>query len=329
MRANKAEASSLLVILTLMVSLLLINSPASPSVIASLVQGPDPKLPAPQRKSKPPKGPPPSRRTSQPTELPKIVYVSNVSEFIKAIRPGVEIKLKRGVYDLSRAKPVSTQYVRWRKLLDEYEPIISSVHNLTITGEPETKILIAPYLATVLTIEDSAYIRIQNVTLGHSKETGACEGDVLAFRNVSDIEIKNSILFGSGAHGLHLTQTRDLMLTDSTIRGCTEGAVYVRDSEKISIQRSVFKDNRLHSITGEESLIQIVKSEDITFSECNIENNTTSEKLYLFDIDEYSKNVVLNNSRIIGNIFPKFINAEGRLMMSTNTFGNNSFEQKF
>lgn len=306
-----------------MVSLLLINSSAPLKANALPVQDPNATLPPSQRKTKQPKRTAPTQKRPQPTSTPKVIYVSNVSEFIRAIRPGVEIKLKQGVYNLSNTKRINTQYVHWRNLSDnDYEPIISSVYNLTITGEPETKLLIAPYMATVLSFDDSAYIRINNITIGHYKDTGACEGDVLAFRNVSNIEIKDSILFGSGAHGVHLTQIVDMLLTNSTIKGCTEGIAYVRDSERIRFERSIFKDNSLYS---NENLIEIIKSEAITFSHCNMENNTTAGNL--FDIDEYSKNVVLSDSQIIGNKVPKFINVEGRLMMSTNTFEKNNFDR--
>ncbi len=317
--------------LTSMAFLLLISSPAPPRVNALLAQGPDPRLPSPPTKTRPRRRMPPPQKRTQPEELPKIVYVSNASEFIMAIRPSVEIKLRRGVYNLSNVKRINTQYVRWRKLSDEYEPIIGSVFNLTISGEAGTgtKILIDPYFATVLTFEDSSNITIQNITLGHSKKAVGCDGDVLAFRDVSEIEINDSTLFGSGAHGLYLTQTRDMIVNNSTIYGCTEGVAYIRDSERIRFDRSVFKDNYLVDDAGTkpDGLISIIKSEDVTFAHCNIENNTIGGDTHLFNIDEFSKNVVLSNSQITGNKIPKLVNVERRLMTNTNTFEKNSFDR--
>ncbi len=325
MRIRNARVLLFPIVLTSMVGLLLINSPAAPVAKALLAQGPEPTLQTPPKKTSRPRKTPPSQKQAPPTANPKVVYISNVSEFIRAIKPHVEIKLRRGVYNLSNARRINTQYVRWRKFGKEYEPVISSVRNLTISGEAETKVLIDPYIATVLTFEDSSKIRIQNVTVGHSKETGACIGNVLAFRNVDDVEINDSILFGSGAHGLYLTQTTNMMFTKSTIRGCTVGTAYIRDSERIHFDRSIFKDNSLYN---DSNLIEVVKSEDITFSHCNIKNNNTiGDDAHVFNVDEYSKNVVLSNSQITGNNAPKFINVEQRLMMSTNTFGENSFDR--
>ena len=303
-----------------MASLSLINPPL-PVTKARPGQGPDPKLSAPPRKFKRPKKIPAPEPTD--SRIPTIAYVSNVSEFIKAIKSNVEIKLRPGIYNLSQARPINTRYVRWQKYGNEHEPIISSIHNLTISGEAETKILIDPYIATVLSFEDSFNIRIQNVTIGHAKDAGACEGDVLSFRNVANIEIIDSILFGSGAHGLHLSKTTNLTFTNSTIHGCTEGIAYIADSKQIGFNKAVFKNNDLFDNLD---LIEVEKSEDITFSYCNFENNkTTGNDTHIFNIDESSKNVNLNDSQINGNNVAKFINVELRLTERSNTFTKNSF----
>jgi len=84
-----------------------------------------------------------------------IVKVNNVREFLEAIAPNTTIELKKGIYNISHAIDVKNKYIKWENPADGYEPIISSVENLTIKAENGTQILIEPRYAFVMSFENS------------------------------------------------------------------------------------------------------------------------------------------------------------------------------
>ena len=279
--------------------------------------------------------PPISRSTSASTpgtksaasSISKIIYVRTAAEFIKAIRSNVTIILKSGVYNLSKIQRINTRYVRW--VGDEgggYKPIINSVENLTILGESEARIHIDWPYAVVLTFHRCKNVSIQNLKIGHDVERGECLGSVLYFEDSDKVEVKNSVLFGSGTFGLELERITNMTVVDTTIKDCTYGIALITDSSEIRFERDVLRDNR------QFDLINIRKSSNITFTHCNIEKNQTTSgrlsllKLSLFEIDEHSNNIILTDSRITNNNVAKLVNAEGRLTAKNNYFEGNKFD---
>jgi hypothetical protein len=261
------------------------------------------------------------------TEFPSIVStesqtieVDSAREFIETIQSNRIIKLKAGTYNLSLATHVGNDYVKWVKTHDGYEPIIHNLCNLTIVGEENTKIVIEPQYSWVINFQYCRNITIQNVTMGHISN-GYCTGGVLSFTSSDDIQIENSILFGSGTYGIQVDKVDRFKFLRSTIKNCTYGLIGIHHSANISFNDSVFEN------TGIFNLISIYEStSDVKFINCLITGNLTGDfSPYLIYIEKGSKEISIINSRITDNKIRKFVNQIDKLTMQDNVFANNIF----
>lgn len=247
------------------------------------------------------------------------VEVKSARELIEAIQPNRTIKLKAGTYNLSLAKHIGNNYVKWVKTYDGYEPIIHNLYNLTIVGEDDTKIVIKPRYSWVINFQYCRSIKIQNVTIGHINQ-GYCGGGVLSFTSSDDIQIENSILFGSGTYGMQIDKVDRLKFSRSTIKECSYGLVDIYQSANINFVDSVLDD------TGKFNLISIHDSSEVKFNNCLITGNWTGDYLpYLISIGKDSRDIYIINSTITDNTIKKFVNHIDRLVLQGNVFENNSF----
>ncbi len=262
------------------------------------------------------------------TEFPSIVStesqtieVDSAREFIEAIQPNRIIKLKAGTYNLSLATHVRNDYVKWVKTHDGYEPIIHNLCNLTIVGEENTKLVIEPQYSWVMNFQYCRNITIQNLTIGHISK-GYCTGGVLSFTSSDDIQIENSILFGSGTFGIQIDEVDRLKFLRTTIKNCTYGLIRIHHSANINFDDSVFEN------TGKFNLISIYEStSDVKFINCLITGNWTGDfSPYLIFIEKgSSKEISIINSRITDNKTRKFVNQIDRLTVQDNIFSGNVF----
>jgi len=87
-------------------------------------------------------------------------------------------------------------------------------------------------------------LRLENLHLSHTAETGYCTGAVLQFRvGCRDIHIERCQLLGSGSYGLCLEGVENLTLIDSVITDCTYGALSIYQSRRIRILNFKMEDN--------------------------------------------------------------------------------------
>ena len=247
-------------------------------------------------------------------EISKI-EAHNPTEFINALKPNTIIKLENAVYNLSEVKRTENEYIKWVDVHDGQELVIHSISNLTIVGETGTTILIRPAYAWVMNFQNSKNIKIQNITLGHIS-SGYCTGGVLSFISSEDIEIVNSVLFGSGTTGMQIDRVNHLKFVDSTIKNCTYDLLSICNSTNILFDGSTFENS------GEFNLITISDAScSIKFNKCLIQNNKTNSPVfypYLFFLEGETFDISLINSKIINNNVYEFVNYPDKLFMQNN-----------
>lgn len=168
------------------------------------------------------------------------VTVTNVDELIAAIKPEAKILLKAGNYELSSAESYGAQdgdYFKWCDTYDGYEFIISGADGLILKGEEDDKVKITARssYASVLTVEDSGNITLQNLTLGHIAKPGTCSGDVLTLNSVTDGRIEDCRLYGCGVVGIDALKCKRLDIEKCEIYDCSSIAVNANQSIDIRV----------------------------------------------------------------------------------------------
>jgi len=248
------------------------------------------------------------------------VKANTTRSFLAAIKSNRIIKLEAGTYNLSIAAQSKSRHLAWIKTYDGFEPLVHNIANLKIIGEPGVKILIEPRYAWVLSFQNCRNIVLENLSIGHTL-AGYCSGGVISFLGCENIEIGDSILFGSGTSGIQIDKVDRFAFLNSTIKDCTYELVGIYGSTNILFESSVFEN------TGQFNLISISESaHNIRFSKCSIKNNWTGDYMsYLFYIGEQSGLVSLIDCRIAGNRIKMFSNAVNMIVMENNIFTNNSF----
>ncbi|MBQ9617336.1 MAG: hypothetical protein IJR48_03135 [Oscillibacter sp.] len=166
------------------------------------------------------------------------VTVESMEEFLEAVKPGAEIVIAGGFYNLSdyvndiwetdEAESFNGQheYVEIDDCYDGAEAVIKNADNLTILGS-ESEIVIDPRYGTVLTFEHCDNLKVSGLTLGHT-ETGECSGSVLELSACKNAELRGLDLYGCGVIALECSDgTEDVTVYDSALRDCSWGPLDV------------------------------------------------------------------------------------------------------
>ncbi len=198
----------------------------------------------------------------------KTVSVSTADEFIESIGSNrtIKLKAKRFVFSKLNARRF-TGSVRLVPVFDGFQIEISDVKNLRIEGEVLTKLLTSHRYAYVLSFRNCENIVIDQVEAGHAPIQGYCTGGVFAFYNSKNIQVNNSVLFGSGTEGITLEGVEQAKFDNLTIRSCTYGIMTLKGASEVEFVKCRFTDNQ------EYDLINIYDSENISFTECTIDLN--------------------------------------------------------
>ena len=163
------------------------------------------------------------------------VWVSNVRDLIGAIRPGRQIYLYEGTYDLtSWAKEIMTgvsrstgsEYVTLDLVYDGVQVQLRGVKNLSILpAHPDDKveIVVSPRYADVLSLIECDNIYFEGLTMGHTPEQGSCAGGVLYLEDCGRIAMSGMDLYGCGINGISANRTDSIQVVDSIIHDCSEG----------------------------------------------------------------------------------------------------------
>ena len=188
------------------------------------------------------------------------ITVTTVDEFLAAIGPERTIILDGELFDLSAASnygSVGSEYYYWIQTRDGPELMIHDVTDLTIhpkaTFAGATTITAIPRFANVLNFSNCSYLRLVNLTLGHTEEPGTCSGSVLNLQNCDAVTIGGCRLYGCGVLGLQTSQCNIISVIDTEINDCSRGAAAFFQTDGIG-----FRNCNIHD----------VPSPALTFNEC-------------------------------------------------------------
>lgn len=154
------------------------------------------------------------------------VHVSTVEEMLAAIAPHTTVYLDGEEFNLSTAFDygwgVGYYYV-WADSYDGPELVLQNLDDFSLVGGGMGVTLISaePRYANVLTFEDCRNISIEDMTLGHTPDSGYCTGDVLELNRCEDVSITRCGLFGCGAVGIRAAFGNNLAVTDTNIYDCS------------------------------------------------------------------------------------------------------------
>ena len=148
---------------------------------------------------------------------------------------------------------------------------INNIENLKIIGSELTELGVATKNATVLALDNSRNISIQNLQIGHSHSPGHTgEQGVLRIEHSTNIQISNSTVLGAGTFGLIAKDVCNLKFENSKITKCSALIFELNKSRKITFENSVFHDNNL-SISVLGGFTNSTK--EVSFVNCSFLNN--------------------------------------------------------
>ena len=204
-----------------------------------------------------------SAEAPKETESVNTVQVSTVDEFLAAIAPDTEIVLAPGEYNLTQAQGygrIGGKYYHWEATFDGCELVITDADNLTINGVDADQVTIStePRYSNVLRFDYTPNLKIQNITLGHTKEQGSCIGGVLYVESSSNLEVVNTRLYGCGVRGIELHGCQNVRVRESDVYECSMGCVYLEQCSNVLFENGKFYNCNLYG-----GVFEIFSSYDI------------------------------------------------------------------
>lgn len=207
------------------------------------------------------------------------VLVSDARGLLEAIASDTTILLAPGRYDLSAAigEIQSGGEAAWlaahpallfEDMYDGWGVLVRDVKGLTIRGTGDVELVIEPRQADVLRFERCHDLTLENMTMGHTPEAGACTGDVLDFTDCERITLRALDLYGCGAYGLCSQRCSDLRAEDCVIRDCSYGALRAEATLGLRLVNSAVRG------CGGYNLLDLTLS-SLRFDDCVMENNST------------------------------------------------------
>jgi len=162
---------------------------------------------------------------------------------------------------------LKTDHIKIPKSLPEF--VIKDIKNLTIVNKSEikTRVTTSHDSNTVIVIENSENITIDNLSIGHWPDVGICQGDVIGVQNSANIHINNSDLFGSGVIGVNVNNS-NVYLENTIIRDCSKDILAIDESELILTDCLLFlnKENKKENYNA-------------TFKNCKFYDNSNRKVL--------------------------------------------------
>ncbi|NOQ23354.1 MAG: hypothetical protein GQ565_12005 [Candidatus Aegiribacteria sp.] len=161
-----------------------------------------------------------------------------------------------------------TPNVSWTYCRDGLSLVIYDVENLTIIGEGDRvpSLLAQPRYGFVLVLRDCSTIQLENIILGHT-DYGYCENGVLGVENSTGISVEDCLLFGCGTEGLTIRNSSEFRFINSEISDCTGGIMSCFNSDGLSFENSIFRNNR------EYYGVDLYDCRSVIFRNCIFRNN--------------------------------------------------------
>lgn len=265
--------------------------------------------------------PPEVTAFTDPAEKSPIV-VTTVEQLLSAIAPGAEIILGEGEFHLDSAPDYGDRrgpYYIWNDLgMDTYELQIQYVDGLTIrgAGQGKTTLVTDSRWANVISIVDSQNVTLQDMTLGHTEMTEACEGGVIRLNCVDTVNLEGLGLYGCGTCGLYANDCQDVTMESCEVYDCSISGIQLGQCGRVTVNQSDF-----HSLGKEMPVLQVFGiwgSDEVLISDCMVNDN------YIQNIAEiHGENVVLRNNCFSSN---RIASAAFSFQSEGITLENNQFE---
>ncbi len=239
------------------------------------------------------------------------VRVTNVDELLAAIAPNTVIELAEGEYDLSTAsnyaEDTHSSYYSWNGVYSadgqtEAELVIQGVDGLTLRGAGmgETVIAAVPRYANVIHFINCRDLTVAELTAGHTREPGFCNGGVLDLEGCDAVTVDACGLYGCGTIGVQAQNCAGLTVKNADIYECSYGAVYVRQCRNVAVSGCDIHNHGTRDGQGEAMhLFSADYSEGFTVDHCSIHNNRVQDLLNI----SYTKNAVFLSNEVTSNNF--------------------------
>lgn len=237
----------------------------------------------------------------EPTAYQAPPPVATVDELLAAIKPGAYIEVAEGDFRLDTASDYgksTSDYYTWLELgLGQYELQLKGVDDLTIVGagKGKTTLITEPRWANILTLEGCKNVTLEDMTLGHTVMTEACEGGVLRIMECENTSLTGLGIFGCGTIGVMSSNSRNVTMKGCEVYDCSSRGVLFYKSQNVTISGCTF-----HSLGKElpvDDVFQFGECENVLVSECSISNNYVSCLIHTFT----NENVTFLRNHFAGN----------------------------
>ena len=265
---------------------------------------------------------------TSPTEAPESVEVpredgaievSTVDELLAAIGPNTTIVLTADTFDLTAASTYpevdpedvaqyrmdgypefvsAGTYCSWNlNYCDGYELAISGVENLTILAQEgrEVTLVTEPRYSHVVRFSGCSGIRLEGLTVGHSKGAGGCVGAVLDFERTDAVAVDRCRLYGCGTWGVQADDCRSLRVTNTAIYDCSQGAVMLS-----KCYDALLTDCDFYQINAYDSLFSFSQCSQVAVTNSHVQRNMANRMVYC---DSATQGVSFLGVQMSGNAF--------------------------
>lgn len=208
-------------------------------------------------------------------ELANAVNVKNAEELLMAIKPGANIVLSAGTYNLSgvirdKSKVEKNEYLSLSFASYDNELVVRNVDDMTITGPADGKaeIVIEDPYAAVMAFEWCKNVKLSNVTMGHTAQKGYCTGSVVKIVNCVDMAFSKDDLYGCGTYGIEADRCQGVRVDDTIIRECSYGIVSMRFCSDTEFNNCILKECEYLDLLD-------LRCCSVTFNKCEFKDNKT------------------------------------------------------
>jgi hypothetical protein len=178
--------------------------------------------------------------------------------------------------------------------------LITGKKSLHLIGQKDVWIRTKQGRVTVLTIESSEDITIDNIGMIHDVKRGSCEGAVVKLLNVNHINILDATLNGSGTQAIQMENAQHVTVTGGKAISNTEGVFNIKNSVDIIIKEMVVENN--DNSGGKQGILDVEGSNSVFFNYNVIKNNQNAYFKKVVD----SQNVEIDGNEFITNNFANY-----------------------
>lgn len=171
--------------------------------------------------------------------------------------------------------------------------IIKKAHNLTITTNNSSNIIIRQSEDEVIRFENLMEFTLLNLSIFHEVGTdGGCGefAPVISFHNSNAVKVDNCKLNGSGTEGIHANDVKGMTVVNTEIFNCNKRGLSFENSKDVKVINSKIYSNNLDTNSEYYSgpcIFYLVKSE-VEIIKTSITLNTSKTNSPITDIDDNS-----------------------------------------